>query len=130
MITSIPFRFMVKTEGLLWMHVREPEEHRPSPLQASQSKCLVEQPLTILYILLSLFLLCVSLCLPSYGRMSSSCPVKFLHSTLCIHISICTLCEQKLQWHLVLCFKPDNKPELAIITDFQDRESGSARFIV
>lgn len=32
MITPTPFRFMVKTEGLLWMHVRGRGERRPSTL--------------------------------------------------------------------------------------------------
>lgn len=35
MITPPPFRFMVNTEGLLWMHVRGLVEHRPfSPRSA------------------------------------------------------------------------------------------------
>lgn len=42
---------MVKTEGLLWMHVQGMGERSTPSLQACQSKCLSEQVGAILYIL-------------------------------------------------------------------------------
>lgn len=69
MITPTPFRFMVKTEGLLWMHVRGLVEHRPSTLGLPKQMFSQTTPCYSLHPSLSFF---VSLSLPSYGKVDRS----------------------------------------------------------
>lgn len=83
MITPTPFRFMVKTEGLLRMHVRGPVEHHPS----AKANVLAEQTLAILCVALSLPS-SVSFSVQSYGKVGDCSPVKLSHGDICGNLII------------------------------------------
>lgn len=107
MITPTPFRFMVKTEGLLWMHVRGLVEHRPSTPGLPRQMFSRTAPRYSLHPSLSFSSVCLS---PSYGKVSLvGSPVKFLHSTLCVHFNLhffwtgaAVLCDFKFLLKLIL----------------------------
>jgi len=69
MITPTPFRFMVKTEGLLWMHVRGLVQHRPSTPSLPKQMFSRTNP-SLFFTSFSVFLCWVSLYVPSYGKVS------------------------------------------------------------
>lgn len=99
MITPTPFRFMVKTEGLLWMHVRGLVEHRPSTPGLPRQMFSRTAPRYSLHPSLSFSSVCLS---PSYGKVS---PVGWnSYTALCVSIWICTLGEQELQCYVILSF--------------------------
>lgn len=76
MITPTPFRFMVKTEGLLWMHVRGLVEPRPSTLGLPKQMFSRATPHHSLHPSLCVFLSSQ----PSQGKVKNSCLVR--HRTL------------------------------------------------
>lgn len=96
MITPTPFRFMVKTEGLLWMHVRGPAAHRPS--SPGLPKQMFSQTPWLFFTSSAVFL---SLSLPQYGNVNSSFPVKVLFCTLCVSRSFETWVYFKFRYNFV-----------------------------